>query len=136
MLGLLSNKNIRIKIKQKNLGTPYPRTMTLLGGQGGYFRKFSRDSKTSDMTSDGLAEMFEGDSADTCAENFCSCRLGDERTVKQSVSEDPHRRERIFYISANDFVQKRLTKVIIVQIWNFENEISGRILIFSIINYK
>ena len=31
-------------------------------------------------------------------ENFHSCRWGDERTVKraQTVSEDPHRRERIF----------------------------------------
>jgi hypothetical protein len=29
-------------------------------------------------------------------ENFSSCRWGDERTVKrvQTVSEDPHRRER------------------------------------------
>ena len=35
----------------------------------------------------------------TCApENFCSCRWGEERTVKraQTVSEDPHRLERKF----------------------------------------
>jgi hypothetical protein len=35
----------------------------------------------------------------TCApENFRSCQLGDERMVKraQTVSEDPHRRERKF----------------------------------------
>ena len=43
--------------------------------------------------------MFEGDSADTCAEYFRSCWWGDERTVKraQTVSEDPHWRERKFY---------------------------------------
>jgi hypothetical protein len=44
--------------------------MTLLGGQGGYFQKLSYDSETSDMTSDGLGEMFECDSADTCAGKF------------------------------------------------------------------
>ena len=44
--------------------------MTLLGGQGGYSQKLSYDSETSDMTSDGLGEMFECDSADTCAGKF------------------------------------------------------------------
>ena len=34
--------------------------MTLLGGQGGYFQKSSRDSETSDTTSEGLGETFEG----------------------------------------------------------------------------
>ena len=65
MHGLLSNKNIRMPINNKKSGTPpTPRTMTLLGGQGGYFQKSSRDSETSDTTSEGLGEMFEGDSAD------------------------------------------------------------------------
>ena len=52
------------------------------------------------MTSKGLGEMFEGDSAlQTCApEKFPLMLMGDKRTVKraQTVSEDPHRRERKF----------------------------------------
>ena len=44
--------------------------MTLLGGQRGYFPKLSYGSETSDMTSEGLGEMFEGDSAGTCAGKF------------------------------------------------------------------
>ena len=51
-------------------------------------------------------------------ENFCSCRWGDERTVKraQMVSEDPHRRERKFSIktpaiSSQDNVIIQLTGV-------------------------
>jgi hypothetical protein len=51
--------------------------MRFLGGKGGYFEKLSNGSKTSGY-------------------DFRSCRWGDERTVKraQTVSEDPHRRER------------------------------------------
>ena len=41
--------------------------MRFLGGKGGYFEKLSNGSKTSDMTSEGLGEGFEGDSADMCA---------------------------------------------------------------------
>ena len=50
------------------------------------------------MTSKGLGEMFEGDSADMCAEKFPLMLMGDARTVKraQTVSEDPHWRERNF----------------------------------------
>jgi hypothetical protein len=50
------------------------------------------------MTSEGLWEMFEGDSADTSAGKFPLVSMGDERTVKraQTGSEDPHRRERKF----------------------------------------
>ena len=33
-------------------------------------------SKTSDMTSEGLGEMFEGDSADTLPKNFRLCHGG------------------------------------------------------------
>ena len=44
--------------------------MRFLGGKGGYFEKFSNGSKTLDMTWEGLGEVFEGDSADTCAGNF------------------------------------------------------------------
>ena len=45
--------------------------MLYLADKGGYFQKFSFNSETSDMTSKGLGEMFEGDSADTVPENFC-----------------------------------------------------------------
>ena len=52
------------------------------------------------MTSKGLGEMFEGDSAlQTCApEKFPLMLMGDKRTVKraQTVSEDLHRREQKF----------------------------------------
>ena len=44
--------------------------MRFLGGKGGYFEKLSKGSKTSDMTWEGLGEVFEGDSADMCAGNF------------------------------------------------------------------
>ena len=35
-----------------------------------------RGSETLDMTSEGLGEMFEGDSADTCAEKFPLISMG------------------------------------------------------------
>ena len=43
------------------------------------------------MTSEGLGEMFEGDSADMCARKFPLMLMGGPG------SEDPHRRERKFY---------------------------------------
>ena len=51
------------------------------------------------MTSEGLGEVFKGYSVDTCAGKFPLVSWGDERTVKrlQTVSEDPHRRERKFH---------------------------------------
>jgi hypothetical protein len=36
----------------------------------------SNGSKTSDMTSEGLGEVFEGDSADTCAGKFSLVSMG------------------------------------------------------------
>ena len=47
-----------------------------LGGKGGYFEKLSNGSKTSDMTSEGLGEVFEGDSADMCAGKFPLVSMG------------------------------------------------------------
>ena len=43
------------------------------------------------MTSEGLGEMFEGDSADTCAVKFPLTSMGAERRVSraQTGSEDP-----------------------------------------------
>jgi hypothetical protein len=49
----------------------------------------SYGSKTSDMTSEGLGEMFEGDSADTCAAHVDGGPSG------MSGSEDNHQRELI-----------------------------------------
>ena len=52
--------------------------MQVLGGQGGYFQKgLSYASETSDMNSEGLEEMFEGNFADKCW-----CYWGAERMVK------------------------------------------------------
>ena len=60
------------------MGTPpTSRTMTLLGGQGGYFQKSSRDSETSDTTSEGLGETFEGDSAMGGRANGQACADGE-----------------------------------------------------------
>ena len=42
----------------------------------GYFQKSARDSETSDMTSEGLGEMFKGDSADTCGGKFPLMSMG------------------------------------------------------------
>ena len=42
--------------------------MTFWGGQEGYFQKLSLVAETSEMTSEGLGEMFEGDFADMCGE--------------------------------------------------------------------
>ena len=44
--------------------------------KGGYFQKLSKGSETSDMTSKGLGEMFEGDCADMCAEKFPLVSMG------------------------------------------------------------
>jgi hypothetical protein len=50
--------------------------MQFLGGKGGYFEKLSNGSKTSDMTSEGSGEVFEGNSADTCAGKFPLVSMG------------------------------------------------------------
>jgi hypothetical protein len=50
--------------------------MRFLGGKGGYFEKLSKGSKTSDMTSEGLGEVFEGDSADISAGKFPLVSMG------------------------------------------------------------
>ena len=62
---------------KQNSGTPpTPRTIIYLVGQGGYFQKLSYGSETSDMTSEGLGEMFEGDSADMCGGKFPLMLMG------------------------------------------------------------
>ena len=55
------------------------------------------------MTSEGLGEMFEGDSADTCAENYLLMSMGGRvdsggSSVRRPRGEDPHRSERNVWI--------------------------------------
>ena len=57
-------------------------------------QKLSLGSESLDMTSEGLGEMFEGDSADTCAGKFPLVSMGGR--VNGQVSEDPNQRERKF----------------------------------------
>jgi hypothetical protein len=64
------------------------------------------------MTSEGLGEMFEGDSADTCAEFFLLMSMGAKRRVSRAQTRErgPHRRERKFLFSLSSawitFLQK------------------------------
>jgi hypothetical protein len=50
------------------------------------------------MTSEGLGEVFKGDSADTCAGKFPLVSMGGRANGQACAdgSEDPHRRERKF----------------------------------------
>ena len=48
---------------------PYPQHYAMFGRKGGYFEKSSYGSEISDMTLEGLGEVFKGDSADRCAGN-------------------------------------------------------------------
>ena len=50
--------------------------MGFLDGKGGNFEKLSKCSKTSDMTLEGLGEVFEGDSADMWAGKFQLMSMG------------------------------------------------------------
>ena len=55
------------------------------------------------MTSEGLGEMFEGDSADTCAGKFPLTSMGAERWVSRAQTRErgPHRREQKFHYNSN-----------------------------------
>ena len=71
--------------------------MIYLGGKGGYFKKLSQVSETSDMSSERLGEMFKGDSADMCAGKFPLVLMGggvDPSSVSRWGAEDPNRHER------------------------------------------
>ena len=52
------------------------------------------------MTFEGLGEMFEGDFADMGATKFCHSDEGSSggSSVRRPRSENPHRRERNFFI--------------------------------------
>ena len=61
---------MRIPHPQQNWGTPYPPHYAIIG-----WTKVGI-SETSDMTSEGLGDMFEGDSADICAGKFLLTSMG------------------------------------------------------------
>ena len=50
--------------------------MAFLGGKRGVFPKVVLGSETSDMTSEGLREIFEGDSVDMCVGKFPLVSMG------------------------------------------------------------
>ena len=62
------------------------------------------------MTSEGLGEMFEGDSADTCARLFPFMSVGGERRVlrAQTREQGPHWHERKFSIYLNIYEETDL----------------------------
>ena len=98
------------------MGTPLnPRTMLYLGGQRGVF-----GSETSDMTSKGLGEMFEGDSADMCAGQFPLVSM--RGRAEGLACADPGARTPIgasgnFLV--NSFYSSRSCKVIMILILNY-----------------
>ena len=66
--------------------------MQVLGGQEGCFQKFGLE--TSDMTSEGLGEMYEGHFADTCTEKWgaegrVECAETRERGPPSAPAESP-----------------------------------------------
>ena len=60
---------------KKQCGHPSPFTMRFFTGKGGYF-ELSLGSETFEMTSEGLGEMLEGDSADATPEKNSACVNG------------------------------------------------------------
>ena len=79
--------------------------MRFLGGKGGYFEKLSKGSKTLDMTSEGLGEVLEGDSANMCSGIFPLVLMGGRVNVQacaDSEREPPSARAeilRIFFLT-------------------------------------
>ena len=66
------------------------KAVDLYYGKGGYFQKLSLGSETSDMTFEGLGEMFEGDSAsaDMCAGKFTLMSMGGQRRVSRAQTRE------------------------------------------------
>ena len=76
---------MRIPHPKENWGPPLPPALCYIwADKGGYFQKLSLGSLTSDMTSKGLGEIFEGDYADMCNERISLMAKGGKK---------PHRRE-------------------------------------------
>ena len=71
--GLLSNTNIRIQTGEKNAGDPHlpPALCKFLLEKGGILK-----SCPTVLTSEGLGEMFECDSADKCTEKIPLVLMG------------------------------------------------------------
>ena len=68
---------MKIPHPQKNQGPPYPPYYAIFGRtKGVIFKSCPMGSKTSGMTSLGLGEMVEDDSADTCAGKFPLMSMG------------------------------------------------------------
>ena len=87
-MGCSVTKILGFQSTTNNGDPPNPRTIIYLVGQGGYFQKLSYGSETLDMTSEGLGEMFEGDSADTCTGKFPLTSLGSERRVSRAQTRE------------------------------------------------
>ena len=69
----------------------------------------SEDSKTSDMTLQGLGEMFEGDSADTCGGKFPLASMGgraDPSSVRRRGARTPIGASGNYYKANNDLRRK------------------------------
>ena len=58
--------------------------------KGGYFQRLSQGSETSDITSEGLGEMFEGDYADMCVGKIPLMSMGGR--VEGLTCADPEER--------------------------------------------
>jgi hypothetical protein len=56
--------------------------------KGGYFQKLYEGFETSHMTSDGLGEMFEGKSADLCAEKFTLKFMGGQQRFQHAQTQE------------------------------------------------
>ena len=73
-----------------------------MSGGGGHFQKLSYGSKTSDMTSEGLGNMFVRDSADTCTGKFQLMSMGgraEGQACADPGARTPNSASRISYIA-------------------------------------
>ena len=80
------------------------------------------------MTSEGLGEMFEGDSADTCAGKFPLTLMGAERRVSRAQTRErvPYRREIFcykykfgpFYYYCTAIINSKCSLIQFVSFWN------------------
>ena len=76
--------------------------MRFLDEKLGDFEKLSKGSKSSDITSKGLGEVFEGDSADTCAGKFLLVSMGGRANGQACADGErgpPSARAEILYIA-------------------------------------
>jgi hypothetical protein len=83
--------------------------MRFLGGKGGYFEKLS---ELKIQICRGWGRCLKVTLQTNAPENYRLCRWGDERTVKrtQTVSDDPHWRERNFCNTLSSLYSKSYHK--------------------------